>query len=132
MAFDNTPPWIRLSGTIKPTHAGQGIEVHWITTPLTRRCQGTIQIEIISGDDSLSQLIWPVLSRPAQAGSSYEVKLGQSEWNPPAWPLSHDVPPGPTIYRATSFWYCNWVQEFLDIPITQVGPDIKFTTLPEK
>ena len=130
LGFDNDAPWIRLSGTIEPTNAGGLIYVHWKTTPLHRRCHGSIQVEIISVNDS-SELIWPTLSRSSQTGQSRNVKLGQTSWDPPGWPLSRDVPPGPTIYRVTSFWYCNWVQEWFDSPITQIGPDIMFITLPE-
>lgn len=125
--FDSTPPWTRISGRIDPTPAGGWILAHWKTTPLTRRCPGIIQIEIIVGD-----LIWPVFSRPAKTGlgEAVNIEFGQHEWNPPPWPLPRDIPPGPAIYRVTSFWYCNWLQELDGWGISQVGPDIPFTVLP--
>lgn len=123
MAVDRDPPWVRLSGTIEPARAGGDIVVTWKTTPLLRTCPGTLQIELISG-----KLIWPVLLRPV----SPTLRVGQTEYTPEPWPVFRDVPPGHTIYRVTSFWYCNKLQRFFDWPIVQVGPDISFVVLPEE
>lgn len=123
MAVDREPPWTRLSGTIEPVSAGGYLTVHWKTTPLVKVCPGTLQVEIISGN-----LIWPVLQRPV----SSSLRLGQVDYTPEPWPVFRDVPPGETTYRVTSFWYCNWLQRFLDWPVIQVGPDIKFLVLPEE
>jgi hypothetical protein len=123
VASDREPPWVRLHGTIEPTHAGGKLIAHWHTTPLKRACPGTLQIEIISG-----RLIWPVLQRPVND----QLVVGQTDYTPPAWPLSRDVPPGPAMYRVTSFWTCNWLQNYLDWPVVQVGPELPFIVLPEE
>jgi hypothetical protein len=34
---------------------------------------------------------------------------------------------GPATYTVTNFFYCNWVQELLDWPITVHQPAIEFT-----
>lgn len=126
--LDSAPPWVRLSGTIDPTHAGESFTPHWHTTPLVRDCPGTLQIEIISSQAKGPPLIWPVLQRTV----SRELHTGQTEYDPPPWPLDRDIPPGSAIYRVTSFWYCNQAQKSVGLPIIQVGPDIPFEVLPEK
>ncbi len=118
---DREPPWTRIEGSIDPTNAGSEFVVHWRTTPLERECSGTIQIEISS-----KQAVWPVLKRTVNPF----LKLGQVDYMTPPWPLAVTVPPGIAIYRATSFWYCNWVQRLLNWPVVQVGPDIQFEVLP--
>jgi len=120
-ARDRERPWTRLQGEIDPTHVGQSFQVRWHATPLVRSCPGTIQIEIISGS-----LIWPVLQRPVNT----RIRIGQVDYLTSPWPLYRDVPPGPATYRVTTFWYCNRLQELLDWPIVQVGPEIKFLALP--
>jgi hypothetical protein len=41
-----------------------------------------------------------------------------------------EAEPGSAIYRATTFFTCNWLQRVLHWPIVQQGPDIRFTILP--
>lgn len=135
LVLDREPPWTRLWGTIEPTHAGDLITPHWSTTPFARACPGTLQIEIISPGVSPdgAPYIWPVLSRPLVT----DHPAGATEWVAPPWPLSKDAPPNTgylantdTIYRVTSFWYCNKLQKLVGVPIVQVGPDIHFKVLP--
>lgn len=121
-AMDRKPPWYRISGSIDPVPAGGFLTVTWQTTPLVRACPGTLQVELLSGN-----LIWPVFQRPVSAST-----LGETRFTPPPWPVPSEMPLGLAAYRVTSFWYCNWVQEFFDWPIVQVGPDIIFTVLPEE
>ena len=122
LALDREPPWVRLRGeVIEEVHAGGTLQIKWYTTPLQRVCPGTLQVEIISG-----RLIWPVLQRPVGAN-----KLGTTEYTPAPWPVFSDIPPGPAIYRVSSFWYCNWLQELTGWSIVQVGPEIPFIVLPE-
>jgi len=118
---DRRPPWVRLYGEIKPTHAGGEFSVTWRTTPLREQCPGQLQIEIQSG-----KIIWPVLRRQV----SDTLFIGQTSYVTPPWPLALTVPPGKATYRVTSFWYCNWFQELFNWPVIQVGPDIEFEVLP--
>lgn len=120
---DRDPPWVRLKGYIAPTPAGTEFVVDWTTTPLVRECKGQIQIEIISG-----YMIWPVLRRQINPA----LVVGMTHYVTPPWVLDSDVPPGKTTYRVTTFWYCNWLQEVLHIPVIQVGPEIEFETLPRR
>lgn len=125
LILDREPPWRRLRGWIEPTPAGGYIQPHWQTTPLKRICRGSVQIEIISSQLGSADLIWPVFQRSVGAD-----KLGATEYIAAPWPLSETVPPGPTRYRVTTFWVCNWTQELW--PIVQVGPEIQFITLPKE
>ncbi len=122
MIADREPPWTRLSGHIDPTMPGDTFVVHWKTTPLKRWCPGLVQTEIISGS-----IIWPVLRRRV----SSEMYVGQIDYDTQPWPLDADTLPGRAIYRVTTFWYCNWLQDRLNWPIIQVGPDIPFVVLPK-
>jgi hypothetical protein len=119
--IDRRPPWVRLYGEIAPTPAGGEFSVTWHTTPLREACPGQLQIEVQSG-----RVIWPVLRRQV----SDALKLGQTTYTTPPWPLALTVPPGEAVYRVTSFWYCNWFQEMFNVPVIQVGPDIEFEVLP--
>ena len=121
---DRQPPWVRLSGMIEDTRAGEPFVVKWLNTPNLRYCPGVVQVEIISGP-----LIWPVMRR---AVGTADLPAGETEYNTPPWPLPSEVPPGNAIYRVTTFWYCNWVQKHLDWPVKQVGPDIQFKVLPAR
>lgn len=122
MVADRTPPWERLYGTIEPTHAGAAFAVHWHTTPLVRECGGYLQVEIQSG-----MVVWPVLRRSINPN----LTVGMTDYVAPPWPLPLTVPVGKgAIYRVTSFWFCNTLQEYLGWPIIQVGPDIEFEVLP--
>lgn len=118
---DREPPWIRIWGEIQPTRAGDLFSVHWHTTPLSRECPGTLQVEVMSG-----YVVWPVLRRQVNS----ELNIGQIDYIAPPWPLAISVPRGTAKYRVTSFWFCNWMQEWLNWPIIQVGPDVEFEVLP--
>ena len=120
---DREPPWVRLGGRIDPTVAGEQFVVHWRTTPFKRFCPGLVQVEIISGN-----IIWPVLRRNV----SRDTYVGQTQYITDPWPLDSDVPPGMVTYRVSTFWYCNWLQEWINWPIIQVGPFIRFVALPKK
>jgi hypothetical protein len=120
MIADREPPWVRLYGTIAPTHAGGEFNVEWHTTPLVRECGGYLQVEILSG-----MVVWPVLRRQINPN----LNVGQTTYKAPPWPLPLTVPPGKATYRVTSFWFCNSLQEYLGWPIIQVGPDIEFEVL---
>jgi hypothetical protein len=122
-AMDRELPWVRLSGTIAPVHAGDNLKVEWETTPLKRKCPGTLQVELFSG-----RQMWPIkLTRPVGTTRQF---LGQTSYMPPSWPVFSDVPPGTAVYRVTSYYYCTKIQEWLDWPVYQVGPDIRFQVLP--
>jgi hypothetical protein len=135
MAFDRAPPWIRIEGTLDPPAVQRGHEVqaHYIavlpqpeqTEP--RHCPGRVQREII---DSARHL-WPRLSGETVAvWHAIPNEQGRGEFVTPPVQVPSQAEPGPAIYRATTFFTCNWLQRVLHWPIIQQGPDIHFTIEP--
>jgi len=125
MALDREPTFTLLEGSIipNPIRRGETATIVWRVKYSGSVCEGKMQREII---DARRQL-WPYVIR--ERGAKYHPDpdypgYGWIETVPLTLP--DGIAPGPASYRATVFWYCNWLQRQLEWPIVVDRPVITF------
>jgi hypothetical protein len=130
-ATDRTPPVWRVSGELDPPVVvkGESVRVRFrVLKRIRPDCPGRVQQEIVDSQNTifskLSRATGPARYEPDQWGDArYEILVGQLVAIP------EQASPGPATFRTVTFRYCNWLQTWLQWPIVQVGPNIRFMIL---
>jgi hypothetical protein len=130
--LDRDPPFIRLQGSIVPDVAriGDYIAVRYVTTKrnLNRDCPGVLQQEFVdSAGNQHSKAVreaGPLRWQPDPDNPNQEIFDGHPVQVPTG------LVPGRVRFRTATFRHCNGLQWFMRWPLTQVGPDLYFTLIP--
>lgn len=124
MAMDRDPPWEFSEVEISPVDVRQGdeIAITFTTKQLRRMCgPGLVYREF---RDSSGRLI---VYDPVQRAEAPELDSKGKFTRSAKIPLGMD--PGPAVYRGTSCYTCNPLQNWLRWPICVSTPDVHFNVL---
>lgn len=123
--IDRAPPLVLYDGHLVPdkVYPGQvNVQVLWRARFAGRDCGGYSQRELVDAQANL----WPKLTQP-RAGIFHPSPGNPMDGTVTTPPL--EIPPqmtlGPARYRVTQFYYCNWLQRWLDMPIVQTSVAIE-------